>query len=38
MFSLALTILCGLSVYLALEKDKENGRWKDVKKISWIIK
>lgn len=26
MFSLALTILCGLSVYLALEKDKENGR------------
>lgn len=26
MFSVALTILCGLSIYLALEKDKENGR------------
>ena len=26
MFSIALTILCGLSMYLALEKDKENGR------------
>ena len=26
MFSVALTILCGLSMYLALEKDKENGR------------
>ena len=26
MFSVALTILCGLSIYLALEKDKGNGR------------
>lgn len=26
MFSVALAIFCGLSIYLALEKDKENGR------------
>lgn len=27
MFSVCLAIFCGLSIYLALEKDKENGRW-----------
>ena len=29
MFSIALAAFCALNIYLALEKDKENGRWKE---------
>ena len=32
MFSVCLAIFCGLSIYLALEKDKENWREKNVYK------
>lgn len=29
MFSLAYAILCICSIYLALEKDKQNGKWNE---------